>query len=202
MDERIDRVIEFWFGTAPVPPQATVRRWFTRDAELDAQIKRKFGDLHDEASRGGLEEWRGTARGELALLVVLDQFSRNLYRDQAAAFANDARALGVAGELLLSDRARELTYHQRMVALLPYQHAEDRATQAEGVAAYATLLEEVKQHDAGPEVVQSMTVGLDFAKQHAAIIERFGRFPHRNAALGRPTTPEEQAFLAQPGSRF
>src|SRR5688572_298339 len=149
MDERIARVNEFWFGPAPIPSPAITRRWFTRDAELDNEIRRKFGDLHDEASAGGLEDWRGEAQGELALLVVLDQFSRNLYRDDKRAFANDARALGVASELLLSDRARELTDHQRMVALLPYEHAEDRATQAEGVAAFATLLEEARERNAG-----------------------------------------------------
>lgn len=202
MDARIDQVIEFWFGTAPVPTAAITRRWFTRDPDFDTEIRRKFGDLHEEGSAGGLEDWRGTARGELAFLLVLDQFSRNLYRDQARAFANDARALGVASELLLSDRARELTFHQRMVALLPYQHAEDRATQAEGIAAYAALLDEARSKDAAPEVIQMLTVGLDYAKQHGAIIERFGRFPHRNAALGRPTTPDEQVFLTQPGSRF
>ena len=202
MDERIDRVIDFWFGPDPIPAQAVTRRWFTRDLEFDTEIRRKFGDLNDEASAGGLDDWRGTARGELALLVVLDQFSRNLYRDNARAFATDAGALGVANELLLSDRVRELTYHQRMIALLPYEHAEDRATQAEGVAAFAGLLEEARERSAGPEVMQILTVGLDYAKQHAAIIERFGRFPHRNVALGRPTTPEEQQFLTQPGSRF
>ena len=202
MDPRIDKVIEFWFGTEPVPTQATVRRWFVRDAAFDDQIRRKFGDLHDEAAAGGLEDWLGTARGELALLVVIDQFSRNLYRDQPRAFALDARALGIASDLVLSDRARELTPHQRMVALLPYQHAEDRTVQAEGVAAYATLLEETRRSGADQDTINGMITGLDFAKQHAAIIERFGRFPHRNVALGRPSTPEEQAFLTQPGSRF
>ena len=202
MDPRIDKVIEFWFGTEPVPTQATTRRWFVRDAAFDDQIRRKFGDLHEEAAAGGLADWVGTARGELALLIVIDQFSRNLYRDQARAFALDARALGIASDLLLSDRARELTLHQRMVALLPYQHAEDRAVQAEGVAAYATLLEDARRGGADDDTVKGMTTGLDFAKQHAAIIERFGRFPHRNATLGRASTPEEQAFLTQPGSRF
>ncbi|MEJ7600540.1 MAG: DUF924 family protein [Kofleriaceae bacterium] len=202
MDPRIDNVIEFWFGTEPVPTQATARRWFVRDAAFDDQIRRKFGDLHDEAAAGGLEDWTGTARGELALLIVIDQFSRNLYRDQARAFALDARALGVASDMLLSDRARELTPHQRMVALLPYQHTEDRTVQAEGVAAYASLLEDARRGGADEETIKRMTTGLDFAKQHAAIIERFGRFPHRNVALGRSSTPEEQAFLTQPGSRF
>jgi len=202
MDSRIDEVIEFWFGTTPVPLPAIFRHWFTRDAAFDDEIRRKFGALHDEAAAGGLEDWRGTARSELALLVVLDQWSRNLYRDQGRAFELDTRALGVASDLLLTDRARELNYHQRMVALLPYQHTEDRATQTEGVAAYTTLFDEAQRNNAPEETLKTLAVGLDYAKQHAAIIERFGRFPHRNAALGRMTTPEEQAFLAQPGSRF
>ena len=199
MDPRVDEVIAFWFGVEHVPSQAVTRRWFTRNPELDAEIRRRFGYLLDELDRLA-ETWRGTPRSELALIVVADQFPRNLFRDDPRAYAHDPLGLSVARELLLSDGARMLGFHQRMVALLPFQHSEDLETQREGLAAFTTLLDEARAK--GTANLEMLEGGVDFAKQHAAIIERFGRFPHRNAILGRKSTPEELAFLAQPGSRF
>jgi uncharacterized protein (DUF924 family) len=202
MDPRVETVIEFWFGTEPEPTPATFRRWFTKNPAFDDEVRSRFGTLHEEAAAGRLASWRGAARPELALLVVLDQFSRNLFRDDPRAFAQDPLALPIARELRDSGRARELGYHERMVALLPLQHAEDRAIQAESVTAFEALLGEARAGGASASVIGSLAGGLDYARQHAAIVERFGRFPHRNKVLGRTSTAEELAFLEQPGSSF
>ncbi|MGN6108063.1 MAG: DUF924 family protein [Kofleriaceae bacterium] len=196
MDPRIDEVLTFWFGDEPEPSAAVFARWFTRDPAFDEQCRRFIGLIED------VPAWRGTARGELALIVVLDQFSRNVYRDDPRAFARDALALEIARELRQSGRARELTFHQRMIALMPFEHAEDRAAQAECVAAFELLLAEARELRASDHTITALESGVDYARRHAVIVERFGRFPHRNAVLGRASTPEELAFLEQPGSRF
>jgi len=202
MDARVDEVIEFWFGPAPSPTAEIYDRWFRKDARFDEEIRRQFGALHAEAVDGRLAAWRGHARGELALIVVLDQFSRNLYRDDARAFAADHAALEIARELRRAGRSHELTFHQRMIALMPFQHAEDRSTQVESVAAFESLVAEAAELRAGDDVLGTLRGAADFARRHKAIIERFGRYPHRNELLGRASTPEELEFLRQPGSRF
>ncbi|MDX2086715.1 MAG: DUF924 family protein [Kofleriaceae bacterium] len=202
MDPRVDEVIEFWFGPAPSPTSEIFQRWFTKDPAFDEEIRRRFGALHEEAYNDTLRSWHGHARGELALIVVLDQFSRNLYRDDPRAFACDHTALAIARELRRAGRARELSVHQQMVALLPFEHSEDRSTQSEGVAAFTALLGEAKEMRIGDDVVGMLAGALDYAKRHREIIERFGRFPHRNAILGRASTAEELEFLKQPGSSF
>ena len=192
----IDEVLAFWFGPDPQQPsQATMQRWFMRDAAFDAEIRSRFGELHAQAAAGKLADWLGSARGELALVIVLDQFSRNLYRDDPRAFAQDGRALAIARNLYFSDRIRELAPVQRLFVLMPFEHAEDMAIQRECVAE----LEKLVAASPGDKMLET---GLDYAKRHAVIIERFGRFPHRNEVLGRESTPEERAFLEQPGSRF
>ena len=190
----IDEVLAFWFGDGKLD-EATIKRWFVRDAAFDAQVREKFGELHAEISAGKHMSWMESARGELATVIVLDQFSRNLYRDDARAFRNDGRALAIADNLYHSGRAKTLTPAERMFVLMPYQHAEDMQYQRIGVAEYEKLAAE-------PDAPPQLAGALDFAKRHAAIIERFGRFPHRNEVLGRESTPEERAFLEQPGSRF
>lgn len=193
MDHRIDEVIDFWFGDES---PAFVRRWFMKDPAFDSEIRQRFGALHDEAAAGGLDEWRSTPRGELALIVVLDQFSRNMYRDDPRAFATDERALSISRELWNSGRIRQLGKLQRAIATMPFQHSEDRATQNESVAHFEQLVADFGTTD------EMLVQNLDYAKQHAAIIERFGRYPHRNKVLGRESTAEEDAFLKQPGSSF
>jgi uncharacterized protein (DUF924 family) len=202
MDARIDEVLEFWFGPGPTPTTEIYERWFRRDPAFDAEIGRRFGALHAEAVDGRLAGWRGHARGELALIVVLDQFSRNLYRDDPRAFAVDHEALAVARELRRAGRAKELGFHEQMVALLPFEHAEDRATQIESVTAFEALVAEAMELHAGDDVIGTLRGAADYARRHKVIVERFGRFPHRNAALGRESTPAELEFLQQPGSRF
>ena len=187
MDPRADTVLDFWFA-GPDP----ARKWFTKDPAFDAEIRSKFDALRAEAASGALDAWRSTARGSLALIVLLDQFSRNMFRDDPRAFETDGQALAITRELLASGKLDELTLQQRSIALMPLMHSEDRDVQRESVAQFGKLA------DADAAYKSS----LDYAKMHADIIERFGRFPHRNAVLGRETTAEEKEFLTQPGSSF
>ncbi|HSD91362.1 MAG TPA: DUF924 family protein [Kofleriaceae bacterium] len=183
----VEDVLAFWFGADP-------KQWFMRDEAFDGEIRSRFGDLHAEIAAGGHEDWRRTARGELALIIVLDQWSRNLYRDDPRAFAQDARAVTVARELLESGRIRALAPQEQMFALMPLMHAEDRATQRQSVAAF----EQVAREHPSP----TADTALDFAKKHAAVIEKFGRFPHRNAVLGRDSSPDELTFIRESGRGF
>lgn len=200
MHDRVDEVLEFWFGTAPIPTQAVIARWFTKDPAFDAEIRRRFGDLLDNAD--ALAAWRDDARAELAAIIVLDQFSRNAFRDDPRAFAHDPLALAIARELRASERDRALTYHQRWFALMPFEHAEDTGAQADSVAAFEQLRDEAQAAGAPSDVTGGLSSALDYAKKHAVVVERFGRFPHRNRILGRASTPEEAEFLTQPGSSF
>jgi len=200
MDARIDEVIEFWFGADSAPSKERYMRWFTKDPAFDEEIRTKFGALHADAAAGTLDRWLETPRGELALIVLLDQMSRNMFRDDRRAFATDDVALSLAKNLLRRGHAKQLTTIQRAVALVPFEHAEDRDAQAEGVAGFATLLDDARQSDPGAvDMVQSF---LTYAEKHRDIVQRFGRFPHRNKVLGRTSTVEELEFLEQPGSSF
>lgn len=196
----IEQVLEFWFGTCGADGAIDPTRrkmWFGSGAQHDDEIRRRFGGLHERASRGALDEWAATARGRLALIVVLDQFSRHIYRGTAQAFAQDppAQELTLAG---IDDGIdRELAPVQRSFFYLPLEHAEDRALQARSVECYEQLAAQVAEHWR-----RDYESFLDYARRHRDVIERFGRFPHRNAALARASTPEEIAFLQQPGSSF
>ena len=200
MDTRIAEVIEFWFGSGKAPSKETYLRWFTRDQAFDDEIRTKFGSLQAGAAAGTLDRWRETPRGQLALIVLLDQMSRNLFRDDRKAFASDDVALSIAQSLLRSGGAKELTITERAVALVPFEHAEDRETQAEGVAGLSTLLDEAAKLE--PEATDLVQSFLTYAEKHRDIVERFGRFPHRNKVLGRTSSVDELAFLEQPGSSF
>jgi uncharacterized protein (DUF924 family) len=187
MDPRIDDVLEFWFaGKDPA------RKWFTKDPAFDAEIRAKFSALRAEAAGGALDTWRSSARGSLALIVLLDQFSRNMFRDDPRAFETDGPALAITRDLLATGKLGELSLLQRSIALMPLQHSEDRDDQRKSLVEFGKLADEDAMYKNG----------LDYAKMHADIIERFGRFPHRNAILGRASTPEEQEFLTQPNSSF
>jgi uncharacterized protein (DUF924 family) len=184
-----DDVINFWFGDGS---HEATRRWFSRDPAFDAEVRTKFSALHAEASGGALDPWGATVRGALALIVLFDQFSRNMFRDDPRAFATDAPAVAITRELIASGRLGQLPIVQRSVALMPLMHSEERADQRESLVQFGKLAEEDPTYKSS----------LDYAQRHAAIVERFGRFPHRNAVLGRASTAEELAFLEQPGSRF
>jgi len=170
-------VLAYWRALGP-------KRWFEKDAAVDAEIREKFHDLHAAAGAGMLHHWEGDASGSLALIIVLDQFPRNMFRGSAAAFATDPLARAVAGRAVARGFDRQFTNPERRFFYLPYMHSEALADQER-------CCELCRAADDGE--------GVKFAELHADIIRRFGRFPHRNAVLGRVTTQEEQAFLARGG---
>lgn len=193
-------ILEFWFDRmppeGPLPPQR-LKLWFGGESSTDRAIRERFeGDL-DPALSGAYDDWSISPRGRLALIVLLDQIPRNIYRDQARAYAFDERALEVALEGLKRGEDRALTIVERAFFYLPLEHAEELDLQERSVAAFARLLKE-----APPALHQSCAGFLDYARRHRDIIARFGRYPHRNRALGRPSTTEEIEFLKEPGSSF
>ncbi len=155
-------------------------RWFEKDTALDGEILRRFLDAHEAAAAGRLIEWEQSAQGALALLILLDQFPRNMFRGQARAFATDPLARAIAAGALIRGFDSQVPPEMRGFFYLPFEHSEDLADQERAIAFYRA------QNDAD---------GLKWAELHAGIIRRFGRFPHRNAVLGRVSTPDEQAFL-------
>jgi uncharacterized protein (DUF924 family) len=192
-DPRITHVLDFWFAPPGDAEHNRTRAvWFKKDDAFDAQIRERFGPLIESALTGALDAWDETVEGALAKIVVLDQFTRNAFRGTARSFAGDARALATAGVLVARGADRALPGVRRLFVYLPYEHAEDLATQEESLRLFRTLaLDEPAHADL-----------VTWAEQHHAIVARFGRFPHRNAILGRRSTPEEDAFLREPGSSF
>lgn len=174
-------VLAFWFQ------ELTPAQWFKKDDNMDRQIAERFSDVLARAAACECFEWRRTAQGRLAEIIVLDQFSRNIYRNEARAFANDALALGLAQEAVANGADQTLSAVERNFLYMPYMHSESAAIHTVALQLF---------DQAGLEN------NLDFEKRHKAIIDRFGRYPHRNALLGRPSTPEEIEFLQQPGSSF
>lgn len=171
-----DDVLKFWFA------EHGEEDWFGAKPEFDALIAAEFSETHAAVTRGEAWRWRTTPMGRLAEIIVLDQFSRQLFRDRAEAFANDAMALTLAQEAVAGGHHNFLpAMPQRMFMLLPYQHAESAAVQAESVRLYTAM--------GVPEMMK-------YAEGHAQCIARFGRFPKRNAALGRTSTPEEADYIA------
>lgn len=184
-------VIEFWFA-----PHAKAL-WFEKDRAFDEDIRARFGAAIHEAQMGAFEEWRATPMGTLALLILLDQMSRNIYRGQAKAFLGDARALGIADAALKRGDDKGFDFEQRRFFYLPFEHAEDMVNQERSIQLFTQLYEETPAQDRARAEEQ-----LDYAHRHRDIIKRFGRYPHRNAALGRPSTEAETEFLKGPGSSF
>lgn len=184
-------VLDFWFA------EDAASCWFGGDAAFDAQIRERFGEVADAAAAGRLDDWASTPSGWLALLIALDQFSRNLHRNGPRAWAQDARALPLALAGIERGDDQRLLPLQRVFAYLPLEHAEDLACQDRSVALFESLCEQV------PADERDRYAGfLDYARKHREVIARFGRFPHRNTALGRESTPAEQDYLATPGAGF
>ena len=185
-------ILAFWFADGP---DSFRKAWFTRDDAFDAAIRDRFGPLILPARDGALDTWAEDAEGALALLLVLDQFPRNLFRGTAEAFASDAKAREIARLAVFGRRFhRALTPTQSVFLFLPFEHSEDMRDQEISVALFEGL-RHLPGHGADGGAV-------DYAWRHLEVIRRFGRFPHRNAALGRASTPEEEAYLAQPGAGF
>lgn len=186
-------VLAFWFGRPADTDYGQPRAaWFRKDPAFDAAIRGRFLPTVEAALVGGLADWATTPAGALALLLVLDQFPRNLFRGEARAFAGDPQALALATTVVDRGWDAGLLPVQRAFVYLPFEHSEVLADQDRSVALFAAL---AAAHPAAAGY-------LDYAHRHRDVIVRFGRFPHRNAALGRPSTPGETAYLALPGSGF
>ena len=177
----VEEVLSFWF--APT----SRARWFESDKGFDREIEERFSSLIEAAARGELEPWVETPRGALALCILLDQFPRNVGRGTPRAFASDAEARRIADLALAAGLDRKLDAEERLFLYLPFEHSENLQDQERSVALFRGLGDAEQ---------------LDYAVRHRDIIARFGRFPHRNRVLGRDSTPEELAFLQQPGSSF
>ena len=191
MDTRAREVLQFWFGEGP--PYADRPEWFRKSDAFDREIERRFGPLIEAALRGELGSWASDAQSALAQLILLDQFTRNVFRNTPKAFAGDPLALATANAMVAAGQDRALAPVQRVFVYLPFEHAEDLAAQQTSMQLFGALAQEAPEAGNG---------WLDYAQRHQVIVARFGRFPHRNAILGRPSTPEETAFLSEPGSSF
>lgn len=183
-----DDVLDFWFGP---PPRASREAWFRKDPSFDTVIRERFGEAVAAALAGEFADWSATPSETLARVILLDQFPRNIHRDTPLAFAGDAQALAVAQDAMARGFDRRLDFFGRWFLYLPFEHSEDLAMQQRSLELFGQLAAETGNR--GP---------LEWAEKHAAVIRRFGRYPHRNAILGRTSTAEEIAFLAEPGSSF
>ena len=176
-----DEVLDFWFRA--IDP----RQWWVVDRSFDAEVRARFLDRLHQAAAGELYPWRSTPQGRLAEVIVLDQFSRNIHRDTPAAFAQDPQALALAQEAVAAGALQALDETGRSFLLMPYMHSESRLIHVQAQVLFQEF---------------TPSASYDFELRHKAIIDRFGRYPHRNEILGRPSSEEELAFLEQPGSRF
>ena len=186
-----EEILEFWFGRTGAADYGSTRQvWFRKDAAFDAAIGERFGTAIETALSGGFADWTAP-RATLARILLLDQFTRNSFRDTPRAFAGDARALSLAEEAIARGDDGHLISVERWFIYMPCEHAESLSAQERALSLFRRL-----RHETG------LVEPLAWAERHAQIVRLFGRFPHRNAILGRESTPEEVAFLAAPGSRF
>jgi uncharacterized protein (DUF924 family) len=186
-----DEVLDFWFGPRGSAEHGKSRElWFRKDAAVDQSIRARFGGAVETALAGGFGEWT-TPRGALARVLLLDQFTRNIYRETPRAFAGDSLALGISRAAVANRDDQALLPVERWFLYMPFEHAEDPAAQHASLDLFARLRDET-----------GLIEPIAWAERHAAVIRRFGRYPHRNAILGRDSTAKEIEFLAKPGSEF
>jgi uncharacterized protein (DUF924 family) len=192
--QAIATILRFWFGDPQVDDSYQQRRklWFRKRPQVDQEIRDRFQSLYDRAVAGEFSDWQRSPQGSLALLLLFDQFPRNMFRDSAQAFATDPLALAIAEAAIVQDFDQLLEPIRRIFVYLPLEHSENLDHQRRSVELFRQL------HSQHPEFADI----LDYAIRHQQVIERFGRFPHRNQWLDRPSTPEEMEFLQQPGSSF
>jgi uncharacterized protein (DUF924 family) len=193
-----DEVLRFWFGEPGEPPLARAESWWKKDDDFDREIRERFEETLERGCRGELRDWEQTPRGRLALIVLYDQLSRNMFRGTPRSFAQDSLARAVAEKSLATGddgvlRSVELTF-----VLMPFMHAEDMTLQQRCLEGFQRMCNMVTDGELRDDAEKS----VKYARMHMAIIERFGRFPHRNEILGRSTTREEAEFLKEPGSSF
>jgi uncharacterized protein (DUF924 family) len=198
--DRIEFILDFWFGKLTDDtqyPKEHAKMWFMKSEQTDRLIHQNFEIDLQKAAQNKLDSWKETAKGALALVLLLDQFSRNIYRDTPKSFAQDSKALETALEAIHKGLDKKVRPIQRVFFYLPFEHSEDLEMQKQSVALCNDLVK-----TAPPELEKVCTSFKDYALHHFEIIQKFGRFPHRNKILGRPSTPEEIEFLKQPGSSF
>ncbi|PPC77795.1 DUF924 domain-containing protein [Pokkaliibacter plantistimulans] len=192
-----------WFGDSPDLATTLAEKhslWFSKSTQQDEWLRQQFGELHQQACCGALAQWEEQAESRLALIILLDQLSRNLYRDQPHAFAQDATALSLAQTAIAQGMDQLVPLLYRVFYYLPLEHSEQLADQQQAVALFTGLQQQCAgQH---PQQLAAFVSFTDFAKRHLQVIARFGRFPHRNAILGRSSSADEQQWLTQPGSGF
>ena len=195
-----EAILSFWFADAAQDPERAAAReafWFESSPEADARVRARFGAAIDAAAAGELASWDESARPALARVILLDQFPRNVWRGTARAFAHDRIALAAARNAVTAGRLAELSPVEQAFLILPYQHSEELDAQRASVQ----LSEQIA--DGAPAAWRALLDHYtDFARQHFTLIEQFGRFPHRNAALGRASTADERAYLARGATTF
>ncbi|AFZ43754.1 protein of unknown function DUF924 [Halothece sp. PCC 7418] len=185
-------VLDFWFGSPDDDHYGKPRQeWFIKNPEFDQQVRSRFWSLYEQAAQGKLDAWKHTPETCLALIILLDQFPRNLFRGDPRMFETDQKALSFAKYALKQDYDRQLLNVQRWFIYLPFEHSEDLEMQYRAISLFSRLKDDPDSEST-----------IDYAERHLKVIEKFGRFPHRNAILGRESTPEEIAFLEQPRSSF
>ena len=195
-----EAVLRFWFEGVADHAEAIAARsrvWFQADPEFDRDCRERFGVLHARAARGELDGWQDTPRGALALVIVLDQLSRNIHRATAGAFACDDKALACCLRARRRGFDDALRPVERMFLYMPFQHTEDRERQDESVRVWKALAASVED-----EIAEYFEGAIGHAREHRDVVHRFGRFPHRNAVLGRESTPEERRYLEGGGARY
>lgn len=193
-------VLDFWFGPAAsdtATAQAQQKLWWSKNVEVDADVRNRFGVLVETAATGKLDDWVRDAHGRLALILLFDQFPRNMYRDTPRAFAHDQLACRLALAGITDDADRELRAIERVFFYLPLEHSESAELQERSIALFTALAAGASEADR-----KTFKGYVDYAVRHRDVIHRFGRFPHRNHILGRVSKPEETAFLKQPRSSF
>ncbi|MCL5060423.1 MAG: DUF924 domain-containing protein [Candidatus Thermoplasmatota archaeon] len=200
MDDQPESVLAFWFGAPGGAAKVAERQsklWFGKSPANDQAVIERFAATLTAATAGQLDHWTHTPRGRLALVIVLDQFPHHIHRDRPRAFATDAQALALSLAALAAREDRQLAPIERVFLYLPLEHAESIDLQERSVSLYEGLA-----HTAAAAERALFDGFLDYARRHRDAVARFGRFPHRNAILGRASTPDEVEFLKQPGSRF
>ena len=200
MVDQPESVLAFWFGAPGSAAEIAGRQgklWFGKSPANDQAVIDRFAATLTAATAGHLDHWTYTPCGRLALVIVLDQFPHHVYRDRPQAFATDPHSLALSLAALESSEDRQLTPIERVFLYLPLEHAESLAMQERSVSLYEQLA-----HEAAVDERALFDNFLDYARKHRDVVARFGRFPHRNTILGRPSTPDEIEFLKQPGSRF
>lgn len=200
--QAVSEVLGFWFGDlreGEMPDKGKQMTWWMKSEEFDDLIRQRFEEYVLLAEKGELSHWLETPLGTVAFILVVDQFPRNIYRDTPGAFSKDPLALRACLEGIEKGFDRDLHPAHRTFFYLPLMHSEDPEIQNLSVRKYSALENEYASH---PQIRETLACSTDFAGRHFDIIKRFGRYPHRNAALGRESTPEETEFLKEPGSSF